>query len=263
MTIMMHVVGLQLQTLEDLRRIFRNSWKICDADKGYDRNVVRIPFVDKEECVTLILRVLDEAMEERRGFKMAFEEWTRWGQSLTDYLENRPGEAAAAVEAQKQQAKIQEQILADIKQQAQTMSWFTAVTALFLPLTFFTSYFAIDWSKGFPHNDGDFWKVSAPFTFAFMYVTLYVIFRKKVEAGEIKKMEVRFLEKIKKVGFTKRVRENATAPGGKSAETGVIRTVWNKAMGGKELAARNMSYSTAEKGESSQGVAGYETPTPQ
>ena len=193
MTIMMHVVGLQLQTLEDLRRIFRNSWKTYDADKGYDGNVVRIPLrFEKKECVELILRALDEAMEERQKFKMAFEEWTRWCQHLTDYVSTRPpvygfqrlitdipqlakrlGEAAAAMEAQKQQVRIQEQrlaaveaqkqariqeqriaalkaqeqqqaqiqrqILADIKQQAQTMSWFTAVTALFLPLTFFTS----------------------------------------------------------------------------------------------------------------------------
>jgi hypothetical protein len=86
---MMHCVGLQLQTLEDLRRIFRNSWKTYEADKGYDGNVVRIPFrFDKKEGVTLILRVLDEAMEERRKFKMAFEEWMRWGQSLTDYVSN-------------------------------------------------------------------------------------------------------------------------------------------------------------------------------
>jgi hypothetical protein len=88
MTIMMHFVGLQLQTLEDLRRIFHNSWKKYDVDKGYNRNVVRIPFrFDKKECVT-ILRVLDKAIEERRRFKMAFEEWMRWGQSLTDYVSN-------------------------------------------------------------------------------------------------------------------------------------------------------------------------------
>jgi len=283
MIIMMHVVGLQLQTLEDLQGIFRNSWKTYDADKGYDGNVVRIPFrFEKKECVTLILRVLGEAMEERRRFKMAFEEWMRWGQSLTDYLEKHLGEAAAAVEAQKQQAKIQEQITAAaaeaqeqqariqeqitaaaaeaqeqqariqgqimaaaaeareqrariqeqilaINQQAQMINWFTAVTVLFLPLSFFTSYFRIDWSKGvFPRNGGDFWKLSAPLTFVFMCVTSYVIFRRKVGAGEII-MEVKLYEESE--GKCEWSRRRASRN----------RRQMDRVVGGGELAVRNMS----------------------
>jgi len=38
--------------------------------------------------------------------------------------------------------------------------------------------------------------------------------------------------------------------------------VWNEITGDEELAARNMSYSAAEKGENSQGVAGHETSAP-
>ena len=101
--------------------------------------------------------------------------------------------------------------------------------------------------------------MSAPFTFAFMYATLYVIFRKKVEAGEIKEMEMKFLEKIRRMDFTKRKREKAMAPEGKPPKTSIIRTVRNWLVGGGERAGRNMSYSTAEKGESSLGVAGYDS----
>jgi len=129
-----------------------------------------------------------------------------------------------AAEAQEQQAKIHEQILADIKQQSRTMSWFTVVTALFLPLSFFTSHFAIGWNKGkSSHNDGDFWKVFAPLTLLFMCVTVYMVYRKKAEVEETKM--VKFMEKMIRVSRTKRARKSTVTLAGKPAETGVKRAV--------------------------------------
>ena len=87
-----------------------------------------------------------------------------------------------------------------------------------------------------------------------MCFTLIVIFHKKVKAREIEMGNL--LEGIWRVVFMRGVGENAMDPGGEPAEAGVIRTVWNKVVGGGELAVRKMSCSTAEKGESSQGVAG-------
>jgi hypothetical protein len=81
-------------------------------------------------------------------------------------------------------------------------------------------------------------------------------FPQESRSERIKEMEVKFLEKISKVRCTKRAREEGMAPEG---EPGVIRTVWNRVVGGGELAVRKMSCSTAEKGKSSQEVAGCET----
>ncbi|KAF8250411.1 hypothetical protein K440DRAFT_618894 [Wilcoxina mikolae CBS 423.85] len=68
------------------------------------------------------------------------------------------------------------------------MSMFTVVTTLFLPLTFFTSYFALEPGKLFvtQSTGWKFWAVAAPVTFIFTMATLYIVLMKKYRSGEYK-----------------------------------------------------------------------------
>ncbi|KAF8541756.1 hypothetical protein BDD12DRAFT_803442 [Trichophaea hybrida] len=66
----------------------------------------------------------------------------------------------------------------------QTMSLFTIVTTIFLPITFLAGYYALEPGKGYVQTYGQFWKTAGPTTVVFTLFVGGVVYRKKYESGE-------------------------------------------------------------------------------
>ncbi|KAH8144410.1 uncharacterized protein LAJ45_11610 [Morchella importuna] len=174
--IMKDVVQSQIQILEDLREIFQNSFKF---EKGVGRprnhrNAVKIPYImDGKEQMRKAVVTVDAVIRERKEFK---EELSVWLKDLrkSKILTSHDSQTVTAKEALKQGEMMQKAIT----QQGQTISVFTLITTIFVPLGFFTSYFGMslsDWKSSIT-TPADFWAIAGPVTFLIMLLMSYFLY---------------------------------------------------------------------------------------
>lgn len=71
-------------------------------------------------------------------------------------------------------------IMADTQNKA--IFVFTAVTIVFLPLSFFTSYFGMNLQgiQGTDRTEGDFWRVCGSVSFSLLFLTVLYAFRHRI-----------------------------------------------------------------------------------
>jgi len=74
------------------------------------------------------------------------------------------------------------------------MSMLTVVITIFLPLSFFASYFTLVTGEVTVQTHAQFWKYAAVPTFPFLAMTLWIVFVKKHSSGEDRPI-LRFLRK--------------------------------------------------------------------
>ncbi|KAI5851752.1 hypothetical protein DFP73DRAFT_538419 [Morchella snyderi] len=174
--IMKDVVQSQIQILEDLREIFQNSFKF---EKGVGRprnhrNAVKIPYImDGKEQMRKAVVTLDALIRERRDLS---EELGLWLKDLrkSKILTSHDSQTVTAKEALRQGEMMQKAI----KEQGQTISVFTLITTIFVPLGFFTGYFGMSLSDSRPTvaSPAEFWAISGPVTVLIMLLMSYFLY---------------------------------------------------------------------------------------
>ncbi|KAI5856632.1 hypothetical protein BZA05DRAFT_389117 [Tricharina praecox] len=95
-------------------------------------------------------------------------------------------EAKLAREARQAAEDNARKMREDIALQGNTMSLFTVVTIIFLPLAFFTQYFALPYAQGKIDTETKFWIVVAPITIVILIITLLVYLHKKYKTTALK-----------------------------------------------------------------------------
>jgi len=160
-----HLVQAQLQVLDDLAAFVRNhAWD--ERVKGFNQDIFRMPLpLLREEHNRIVLDALKMVTDEREEFR------ARIGGLVTDARGLLRGLQTDKLEAR---ARVS----------ADTMSMFTVVTTIFLPLTFFTSYFALAPGEATVRTHAQFWMYAAIPTVAFMALTLWIVLVKKHSSGE-------------------------------------------------------------------------------
>lgn len=193
---MIRIVRSQIGYLEDLKQIFENSYdsKRLTGEPRPHRNSYPIPLLRKQpEQLEDVLKSLTAVIAERERFykelrilvkdlelaktlclegNQVESQKTAQDTLIKGHIESQEA-IKVALEAQAEsqntisgalqaQASSQEKMEGTLKEQGQTISVFTLVTAVFLPLGFFCSYYAI------PENFGGtrFWSVAGPVTAA-------------------------------------------------------------------------------------------------
>ncbi|KAI5841680.1 hypothetical protein BZA05DRAFT_412914 [Tricharina praecox] len=166
-----HLVRAQLEALTELAGIFANN--ALDASKGYNQNIVRLPLrLQEAQHNRIVTDALKMVIDERKAFADHVLPLLGEARKTQQYLGGRHMHLAAEKHA------------AHAKMSAESMSLFTIVTTVFLPLTFFTSYFALNPAEAIVKTEFDFWKYSGPPTVVFALFTLYIVLFKKYKSGE-------------------------------------------------------------------------------
>ncbi|KAF8247252.1 hypothetical protein K440DRAFT_661546 [Wilcoxina mikolae CBS 423.85] len=130
-------------------------------------------------------------------------------ESLRDLLFQILNTSASAAQTQHEAWKSQEVRMAqqaadadllrnEITWQGEQMSMFVAVTTIFLPLAFFTQYFAMDSAKPYATTQGRFWLITLPITLAFIAGVILMIIKKNHDNDELAKCfrSIRYLGRM-------------------------------------------------------------------
>ncbi|KAF8248702.1 hypothetical protein K440DRAFT_660737 [Wilcoxina mikolae CBS 423.85] len=188
MTTLRNIVRSQDEALQDLNDILENSdWD--PEETGYNKNIIPLPpslSQNGPENMPVILKSLRDVKEERAKFKEIIDQVLESGRTSQGLLLQLLHEKQATNTEHHalKQTTIARGHAIQARQQAQTMSLFTVVTTIFLPLTFINSYFTMEFSKSWPGSHRRFWALSGPITAVFMVLTFYIVMFKKHTSGE-------------------------------------------------------------------------------
>lgn len=177
------LIETQMQLLDHFEAMI---WK-ADRDKpdpGYNANIIDLPIrFDGHSGRRIIAQGIGMVRAEQESYRKSFEKILGKGKGLQDHMLRH----ITAEQSQVGTVTMAEHA-AQMKMSAATMSLFTVVTTLFLPLSFFTSYYALTPPTNTSEQNqaaiNKFWQVSGPVTIMFTLGTLYVVLCKKFESGE-------------------------------------------------------------------------------
>lgn len=135
--IILQVIADQLKILKDFRRILDNN--LPPGESHATRNAVRLPALDNQkEQIKLTLRVLEALVTERTGKIATLKEWQLGLQEMRkgwqmEFRETQKGlDSGTSLSTTVEMKSL-------LARQGQTVTMFTLVTAIFLPLGFFAT----------------------------------------------------------------------------------------------------------------------------
>ncbi|KAI5778461.1 hypothetical protein EDC01DRAFT_345886 [Geopyxis carbonaria] len=193
------VVERQSELLQDLKDIFEYLGHSETAEVERARGTIDSKVLPKEkkEQMRPVLKILGETQNKRKALleklthqlkvvrrsQKLYDDSTAADQLKETLMEQTMEATMMSVNAVERldeaiiKQNLQAQSLQDeIEWQGAVLSMFTAVTVLFLPLGFFTAYFALDSVKSRWTTQSDFWMITGPITSFMVLVTLVIIF---------------------------------------------------------------------------------------